>query len=190
MAAAATLEANFKDPEYIERAKAQRAALFDAETGEPVDDQVWLSTRLLPDPEAARLRVYATQSTHKTLTSLRQGSMIHVFDQDFNHLNEVTFREAYMTHTSTSPNYQILASLDIGRRQAELEGYELVQRQAYLAQSVARMVERHPLLQKYFRVLSTHDLIPAEFRTAAGPMPLQEGLAAMDEAWRTGRVRR
>ena len=25
-----------------------------------------------------RVRVYATQSTHKTLTSLRQGSMIHV----------------------------------------------------------------------------------------------------------------
>ena len=32
-----------------------------------------------------------------------------------------------MTHTSTSPNYQILASLDVGRRQVELEGYELVQ---------------------------------------------------------------
>ena len=31
-----------------------------------------------------------------------------------------------MTHTSTSPNYQILASLDVGRRQVELEGYELV----------------------------------------------------------------
>ena len=31
-----------------------------------------------------------------------------------------------MTHTSTSPNYQILASLDVGRRQVELEGFELV----------------------------------------------------------------
>jgi arginine/lysine/ornithine decarboxylase len=62
-------------------------------------------------PPAAGLR---HQSTHKTLTSLRQGSMIHVFDQDFSHLNEEAFREAYMTHTSTSPNYQILASLDIG----------------------------------------------------------------------------
>ncbi|MFJ6419080.1 aminotransferase class I/II-fold pyridoxal phosphate-dependent enzyme [Paeniglutamicibacter sp. NPDC091659] len=185
MAAAATLEANFKDPEYIARAEAQRAALFDPETGQPVDDQVWLSTRLLPDPAAARLRVYATQSTHKTLTSLRQGSMIHVFDQDFSHLNEVTFREAYMTHTSTSPNYQILASLDIGRRQAELEGYELVQRQAYLAQSVARRVARHPLLKKYFRVLSTLDLIPEEYRETSRPMPLQDGIAAMDEAWRT-----
>ena len=72
-----------------------------------------------------RIRVYATQSTHKTLTALRQGSMIHVFDQDFQH-NEEAFHEAYMTHTSTSPNYQILASLDVGRRQVELEGFELV----------------------------------------------------------------
>ena len=45
--------------------------------------------------------------------------MIHVYDQN-HHIDEVTFNAAYMTHTSTSPNYQILASLDIGRRQAEL----------------------------------------------------------------------
>ena len=70
--------------------------------------------------------MYATQSTHKTLTSLRQGSMIHIWDQDFSQKVEATFHEAYMTHTSTSPNYQILASLDLGRRQAALEGFELV----------------------------------------------------------------
>ena len=43
-----------------------------------------------------------------------------------------------MTHTSTSPNYQILASLDVGRRQAELEGYELVQKQVEFAMTPAR----------------------------------------------------
>lgn len=185
MAAAARLRANFRDPAYRARAAAQRAALFDPSTGEPVDDATWLKTRLLPDPDATRLRVYATQSTHKTLTALRQGSMIHVFDEDFSHLNEVTFNAAYMTHTSTSPNYQILASLDIGRRQAELEGFELVQRQAYLALSVAQAVARHPLLRKYFRVLSTCDLIPEEYRETRRPMPLRDGIAAMDEAWRT-----
>ena len=76
----------------------------------PGDDEALLDRRLLPDPDTARVRVYATQSTHKTLTSLRQGSMIHVFDQDFSQRVEETFHEAYMTHTSTSPNYQILAS--------------------------------------------------------------------------------
>ena len=72
----------------------------------PADDAAMtmlLERRLLPDPARARVRVYATQSTHKTLTSLRQGSMIHVFDQDFAQKVEASFHEAYMTHTSTSP---------------------------------------------------------------------------------------
>ena len=183
MFAASTLEAKFQDPAYIAAARAQHAALHDPETGLALDDSLWLETRLLPDPEVARLRVYATQSTHKTLTSLRQGSMIHVHDVDFVHLNSETFREAFMTHTSTSPNYQILASLDIGRRQVEFEGYELVQRQAYLALSIAQAIGRHPLLRKYFRVLDTLELIPAEFRRSTRGMPLRDGIAAMDEAW-------
>jgi arginine decarboxylase len=37
----------------------------------------------LPDPDLVRIRVYSTQSTHKTLTAFRQASMIHVHDQDF-----------------------------------------------------------------------------------------------------------
>jgi len=184
MAAARTLDANFRDPAYARRHAAQARDLFDAKTGEPVSDEVWLQTRLVPDPAVARLRVYATQSTHKTLTALRQGSMIHVFDQDYSHLNEEAFREAYMTHTSTSPNYQILASLDIGRRQVEFEGYELVQKQADLAVSIAQAVARHPLLKKYFRVLTTRDLVPADYRETDRPMPLRDGLSAMDEAWR------
>ena len=38
------------------------------------------------------------------------------------------FHEAFLTHTTTSPNYQILASLDLARRQVDLEGYGLVER--------------------------------------------------------------
>ncbi|WP_150122032.1 hypothetical protein, partial [Sulfitobacter sp. HI0129] len=66
---------------------------------EDADDETLLNTRLIPPPDA-RVRVYATQSTHKTLTSLRQGSMIHVNDQDFKGEVEQSFHEAYMTHTS------------------------------------------------------------------------------------------
>ncbi|MCB1964549.1 MAG: hypothetical protein KDI64_00455, partial [Candidatus Accumulibacter sp.] len=68
---------------------------------------VLLNSRLMPDPDKVRVRAYACQSTHKTLTALRQGSMIHVHDQDFKDEVEQAFHEAYMTHTSTSPNYQI-----------------------------------------------------------------------------------
>ncbi len=69
-----------------------------------------------------------------------------------------------MTHTSTSPNLQILASLDIARRQVELEGYELVSRQIRLALEIRKRVADHPLISKYFHVLDPKDMIPAEFR--------------------------
>ncbi|MEW1823750.1 aminotransferase class I/II-fold pyridoxal phosphate-dependent enzyme [Arthrobacter sp. NPDC080031] len=187
MASARSLEKSFADPAYARR-HAQQLRELGAAGGpgsglDSVSDELLLKTRLLPDPAEARVRVYSTQSTHKTLTSLRQGSMIHIHDQDFGQLNEESFREAYMTHTSTSPNYQILASLDMGRRQVEFEGYELVQRQADLAVSIARAVARHPLLRKYFRVLGTRDLIPEQYRETSRQMPLRDGLAAMSEAW-------
>ncbi len=69
-----------------------------------------------------------------------------------------------MTHTSTSPNYQIIASLDVGRRQVELEGFEFVQRQIESAMSMRRAVSSHPLLQKYFKVLTAADMIPEDYR--------------------------
>ncbi|MDA3914232.1 aminotransferase class I/II-fold pyridoxal phosphate-dependent enzyme, partial [Oleiagrimonas sp.] len=129
-----------------------------------MDEEALVSAKLMPDPDKVRVRVYSTQSTHKTLTALRQGSMIHVHDQDFKGEVEQAFHEAYMTHTSTSPNYQIIASLDVGRRQVELEGYELVQKQIEAAMSMRKAITAHPLLAKYFRVLSVGDLIPPQYR--------------------------
>ncbi|UVJ38950.1 aminotransferase class I/II-fold pyridoxal phosphate-dependent enzyme [Arthrobacter sp. CJ23] len=183
MAAARKLTSSFSDPSYAARHAKQEALLQNPGTNEYADDELWLSTRLIPDPRKVKLRVYATQSTHKTLTSLRQGSMIHVHDQDFREMNQESFREAYMTHTSTSPNYQILASLDIGRRQVELEGFGLVQRQADLATSLAEAVARNALLKKYFRVLTTHDLVPAQYRISTSPMPLRDGYSTFERAW-------
>jgi len=177
MAAAAALEAEFETEEYAVRFREQQERLAGA------DDSVWLRERLLANPERARIRVYSTQSTHKTLTSLRQGSMIHVWDQDFTQLSAEPFHDAYMAHTSTSPNYQILASLDIGRRQVELEGYELVQRQADLATSIVQAIARQPILKKYFRVLNTRDLIPEAFRETERAMPHRDGLASWADAW-------
>jgi arginine decarboxylase len=139
----------------------------------------------MPDPQQARVRVYATQSTHKTLTALRQGSMIHVHDQDFEHHTRNAFNEAYMTHTSTSPNYQILASLDVGRRQVELEGHEMVARSIELAMMLRERIDSDPKMGKYFRVLAPRNMILAEYR----PSGLEEyfseavGWGRMDTAW-------
>ena len=158
MAAAKRLKARYRSEEYATEYAAYQKRIVDLSEGELIDE------RLMPDPDLVRIRVYATQSTHKSLTSLRQGSMIHVYDQDFNQKVNAPFNEAFMTHTSTSPNYQILASLDIGRRQVELEGFEMVQKQIELAMVIRERVASHPLLSRYFRFLAAEDMIPEEYR--------------------------
>ena len=97
------------------------------------------------------------------MSALRQGSMILVSDDDFAEVHE-PFDEAFLTHTSTSPNLQIIASLDVARRQMELEGYELTMRMTELALQIRREINNHPLISKYFRVLTPAEMIPAEYR--------------------------
>src|ERR1700757_1582025 len=179
MASAAAVRERLQSPEY----KARFEKYLAEQTAEKPSDEDLLNRRLMPDPARARVRVYASQSTHKTLTSLRQGSMIHVFDQDFDQKVAVPFHEAYMAHTSTSPNYQILASLDLGRRQVALEGVELVQRQIENAMQLRDAIDNHPLLSKYMVCLRTSDLIPEEFRPSAIAQPLRSGLRNMMAAW-------
>src|SRR5512144_3225454 len=97
------------------------------------------------------------------MSSLRQGSIIVVADQDF-HTIEPMFKEAFFTHASTSPNLQIIATLDVARRQMELEGYELVMGAIQNALEIRTEINHHPLVSKYFRVLEPAEMIPAEFR--------------------------
>ncbi len=115
---------------------------------------------LYPDPAQFIVRTYATQSTHKTLTAFRQASMLHIHDEQ---LCEDEFYESYRTHTTTSPNYQIIASLDFARRQMALEGYELVKNALALAQRLRDSINSSAALRRYFSVLDERQLIPAEY---------------------------
>jgi arginine decarboxylase len=124
-----------------------------------------LDTHLLPDPDAVKLRVYATTSTHKSLSCFRQGSYIMVND-DCWESTQGPFKEAFFTHTSTSPNLQLIASLDVARRQAELEGYELVGRAIELSLILRREVNKHPLISKYFTIATNAQMVPEEHRAS------------------------
>src|SRR5213079_2294035 len=124
-----------------------------------------LDTHLLPDPDAVKLRVYATPSTHKSLSCFRQGSYIMVND-DCWESTQGPFKEAFFTHTSTSPNLQLIASLDVARRQAELEGYELVGRAIELSLILRREVNKHPLISKYFTIATNAQMVPKEHRAS------------------------
>ncbi len=166
MHVAAKLARKYRTEEYKEEYAAHIASLKQGE--EP----------RLPDPTKVRIRVYATQSTHKTLTSLRQGSMIHICDEDFKKKSEAMFHEAYMTHTSTSANYQILASMDVGRRQVEFEGYELVEKAIELGLLLRRTIRENERLRKWFDIITISDLIPAEHRQSG-----IEGYYRRDKGW-------
>jgi arginine decarboxylase len=158
MGAAADLEAWLRDPmSATEYAKQQ------AQLGASPTDEVLMATRLIPDPRRVRLRVYQTNSTHKSMSAIRQGSMLLVKDVDF-HTVEAQFHEAVFTHASTSPNQQLIASLDVARRQMELEGYGLVMNAIEIALKIRQTISTHPLISKYFRVLGADAMIPAEYR--------------------------
>ena len=180
MAAAAALTERYLSKAYLDEYRAHRAQVGQMD---PTDPRL-LDLHLLPDPTQVRIRAYATQSTHKSMSALRQGSMILVHDQDFEVVH-AAFEEAYFTHTSTSPNLQIIASLDVARRQMELEGYGLVIRATDLAIRIRRHVNTHPLISKYFHILSPAEMVPAEHResglTDYGPP--HGNWQAMADAW-------
>ncbi|CAB3666820.1 Biodegradative arginine decarboxylase [Achromobacter denitrificans] len=162
MGAAAALEQWRDDPASQQAWEAQCAEL--GENLDPRDPRL-LDRELVPNPGALRVRVYETDSIHKSMSSLRQGSIVAVRDEDYEH-HVSAFREAVFIHASTSPNAQIIASLDIARRQMELEGYELVMRAIEVALAIRREVAKHPVISRYFSVLGADKMIPEEFRAS------------------------
>jgi arginine decarboxylase len=113
------------------------------------------------------------------MSAIRQGSMVVVKDVDF-HDVEAQFHEAVFTHASTSPNQQLIASLDVARRQMELEGYGLVQNAIQIALDIRHEVNNHPIISKYFRILGADEMVPAEYRTSGFVDALKPGTTWAD----------
>ncbi|MGV0625792.1 aminotransferase class I/II-fold pyridoxal phosphate-dependent enzyme [Mycolicibacter minnesotensis] len=181
MVSAERLESKLSSPHYAQEYAAWRESMAGVERDK------WSEHRLLPDP-SARVRVYATHSTHKSLSALRQASMIHVRDKDFNALARDAFTEAFLTHTSTSPNQQLLASLDLARRQVDIEGFQMVRRVYDMALVFRHRIRKDRLINKWFRILDEDDLVPDRFRTStvnSYRQVRQGGLAEWNEAWRS-----
>lgn len=124
-------------------------------------DEAWYShARFHPELRPTALEAgadYVTQSAHKTLSAFSQGALIHVNDPD---LNEHSFRENFNMHTSTSPMYGMIASLDVGRRQAVMEGYKLLQRTLSLAAELRQQIDSTGA----FHALTLDELLPEEVK--------------------------
>lgn len=100
---------------------------------------------------------YVTQSTHKVLSAFSQASMVHVNDPDF---DAHAFRENFNMHTSTSPQYSMIASLDVGRRQASMEGFKLLSRALELCTDLRAGINATGV----FRALELEELLPEAVR--------------------------
>ncbi|GMG87917.1 aminotransferase class I/II-fold pyridoxal phosphate-dependent enzyme [Biformimicrobium ophioploci] len=100
---------------------------------------------------------FVTQSTHKTLSAYSQASMVHIGSDN---LDRARFRNDINMYASTSPQYGIIASLDVARMQMEMEGYGLLDRAISLANGIrARLDGNGPV-----RALGLDELLPAEIR--------------------------
>lgn len=73
-------------------------------------------------PRCKESMVFSTQSTHKLLAGLSQASQILVQDAENNQLDRYVFNESYLMHTSTSPQYSIIASCDVAAAMMEAPG--------------------------------------------------------------------
>lgn len=73
-------------------------------------------------PRCKESMVFSTQSTHKLLAGLSQASQILVQNAENNELDRDIFNEAYLMHTSTSPQYSIVASIDVAAAMMEAPG--------------------------------------------------------------------
>lgn len=92
------------------------------------------------------------QSTHKILSALSQGSAIH-FQSD---LVDVTrLKRMVSLLQTTSPNYLTLASLDLARRQAAVEGERMLDRVMRWAEGGRKRINQ----LKHFTSFSRKDII-------------------------------
>ena len=88
----------------------------------------------------------AAQSTHKLLGSLTQTSMLMMKSEliDVEHV-----KQAVSMLQSTSPNYLLLASLDIARLQMQETGRELLERAINLSERLRRAISHIDGLQTF-----------------------------------------
>ncbi len=116
--------------------------------------------------------IYETQSTHKLLAAFSQASLIHIKGE----YDEQTFNEAYMMHTTTSPNYAIVSSIETAAAMLRGNpGKRLINRSVERALHFRREIQRlREESDSWF-----FDIWQPEHVDEAQCWPIQPG----DEAW-------
>ena len=117
--------------------------------------------------------VYSTQSIHKLLAGISQASHVLVQDSQNVKLDRYLFNEAYLMHTSTSPQYSIIASCDVAAAMMEPPGGT-----AMVEESIVEAMDFRRAMRKvdeefgdddwWFKVWGPQTLAPEGTGTAEG----------------------
>lgn len=132
-------------------------------------------------PRAKDSLIFSTQSTHKMLAGLSQASQILVQDSENKKLNKFVFNEAYMMHTSTSPQYSIIASCDVSAAMMDgADGANLVAgtlKESMDFRKAMRQAEKQYAHDEWFKVWG-----PEDFSDSILPIR-EEWILKPNQAW-------
>jgi len=122
-------------------------------------------------PRPKNQLVFSTQSTHKLLAGISQASQVLVQDAQNQKLDRHLFNEAYLMHSSTSPQYAIIASCDISAAMMEAPGGK-----ALVEESISESLDFRRAMRKvdaeygkdwWFKVWGPDKLAPEGIGTSA-----------------------
>ncbi len=106
-----------------------------------------------PKDYKSKANLFVTQSTHKLLISLSQGSYIHVRD-GAKPVSEETFLQAYSMHATTSPYYPLAMSNEVGavmmREAGESLVGEVIREAVQFRQRMAKFYEEYKAKGEWF----------------------------------------
>jgi arginine decarboxylase len=128
-------------------------------------------------PRCRESMIFSTQSTHKLLAGLSQASQILVQDAEQSKLDRNVFNEAYLMHTSTSPQYSIIASCDVAAAMMEAPGGA-----ALVEESIAEALNFRRAMRKVGQDWAKNQDTPWWFKVW-GPDDLSEEGIEEREAW-------
>ena len=113
------------------------------------------------DRRKKRPLIFCSQSTHKMLTALSQASMLHIRNGSELEAVSAAFNESYMMYASTSPQYSIIASLDVATKMMQDQGYQLNH------QAICNAVELRKKLARSCRAVMG-DANPGDLKKSCG----------------------
>lgn len=122
-------------------------------------------------PRPKESMIFSTQSTHKLLAGLSQASQILVRESESRKLDRHVFNEAYLMHTSTSPQYAIIASCDVAAAMMEPPGGTALVEESILEaldfRRAMRKVDEEFGLDWWFKVWGPDDIAEEGIGTQA-----------------------